>query len=129
MAVARAMSEAARLAAEIDTFAAIVDELAAIAGRNDPQRRAELTKLRRRLSDQIGVMRGVGAEAFAEPSLAEEYRARLSKVLTAVSMHQANWPAIGIDEDTEAYRRSALAAAVGNRDFIAWARAALMRKG
>jgi hypothetical protein len=123
----RVVIEPTNLAAALDGFAAIVDELAAIAGRTDPERRLELTKLRRRLSDHIRAMRDIGARAFTDPQLTNEFRSRLSTVLNVLAMHQANWPAIAIDEGTSAYRQSAAAAAAVNRAFIEWARAALAR--
>ena len=122
------MTDAERLANELNRFVRIVDDLAAIATRTDPERRHELIKLRRSLSDQIGALRNFGAKAFRDPTVTDEFRSRLSLVLTTVSLHQANWPAITIDEGKESYRQSAVAAAEGNRAFIDWTRLALARQ-
>jgi hypothetical protein len=123
--MAPGVTDAQRLSTEIDVFAQIIDDLAAIAKRTDPERRSELIRVRRNLSDHIGRMRDVGSRAFADPLLADEFRSRLSSVLTVVSMHQARWPAVAIDEDEATYRTSASAAAVSNRAFIDWTRSAL----
>lgn len=123
------MNGAARLAAEIDSFEAIISELAAIAARTDPQRLSELIAVRRRLAQQIVNMRDVGARAFDDPAVASEFRSRVSAVFSVVSMHQANWPAVSIDDDEVAYRQSALAAADSNRKFVEWTRGALAQPG
>jgi hypothetical protein len=125
--MAPGLTEAQRLSAEIDVFAQIIDDLAAIAKRTDPERRSELIKLRRSLSDHIGRMRDVGSRAFTDTVLTDEFRSRLSTVLNVVSMHQANWPAVAIDEREATYRDSAAAVAASNRAFIEWTRAALAR--
>lgn len=122
------MHDTERLRTELDRFAQIVGDLAAIAARIDPERRHELIKLRRLLSDQIGVLRVVGAKALHDPDVAAAFRTRLSAVLNVVSMHQANWPAIAIDDGLASYRDSAASAATGNRTFIEWTRAVLAQQ-
>lgn len=124
------MIGAARLSDELSTFAQIIAALAAIAARTDPGRRSELVTLRKKLSDHIVRMRDIGVQVFndaGQPTLAHEFRSRLSNVLNLVAMHQANWPAVTIDDGNAAYRQSAAKLAETNRAFIDWTRDVLAK--
>jgi len=44
---------------------------------------------------------------------------------SAAAMHQANWPAVRLDEADADHRESALAVREANRDFVAWVRQTL----
>ncbi len=123
------MSDPGYLAAEIDGFARIVEDIHAIAGRHDPGRRGELIALRRQLAERIARVRERGLQAFTDPALSNDFRSRLSQVLNLMALHQAKWPAVSIDSDEIAYRTSAQQLTDANRAFIAWTRAALARTG
>jgi hypothetical protein len=59
------------------------------------------------------------------PEVLEGFRARLSKLQSQVLLLQADWPAVSINEHPKYYANAAKAVAQANRDFIAWARAAM----
>lgn len=123
------MTPKSLLSAEIDAFEQMIADLQAIAARADSGRRSELVVLRKRLSDQIVRMRDIGVRVFTDgagSTIVDDFRSRLSTVLHLVAMHQASWPAVGIDENSADYSRSADNVAQANRAFIAWTRAAMV---
>jgi hypothetical protein len=86
--------------------------VAAVSDRKDAERKADLVKARRRIAEQLGV---VGGLIEREPSLSgdDDAKTRITRLFSAMrsqlAMHQANWPAIRIDDDPVAYRDSAMA--------------------
>ena len=102
-------------------------DLAAISGRTDERRRHDLIDLRRQLSLHIAEVGRVADPWFSEADaeLAQTYRAKFSRMRSAAAMHQANWPAVRLDQADAEYQRSVLAVRDANRDFVAWIRQAL----
>lgn len=103
MAVSRALLDA------LATFASIERDLIEISVRHDDARKHALVKARRHLAEQMG---RIGSLLGQEPSLAERphEQARLGKAFTTMryrlASHQADWPAVIIDEHREGHLRS-----------------------
>lgn len=112
-------------------LARIQMELHGIATRSDEQRKYDLVELRRRLASQIAQIGQMSEPLFqgAEPAVAQEYRNRFAAMRSASAMHQANWPAVRLGEDTPAYQRSGETAGDAMRAFISWMRATVPHLG
>jgi hypothetical protein len=86
--------------------------VAAVSDRKDAGRKTDLVKARRLMAEQLGV---VGLLIENEPGLADRpgdksaVTRQFSAMRAQLAVHQANWPAVRIDDDPAAYRRSALA--------------------
>lgn len=122
------MGSSAALLQEIAVMERIQAEIAAVTGRSDQERKHELVKLRRLLSEQIGRVSVAGEAIFGDavaPHLTAEYRARLSAMRSAIALHQANWPAVSLDSADAGFTRSVLAARSAKDAFISWTRGAL----
>lgn len=94
-----------------------------IAARTDDARRLALIQLRRALSEQMTHIADTCDPLFDHgpaAALVADYRHHLSHLRNAVAMHQANWPAVRIDDDPVAYRASALVARSTESKFLEW---------
>lgn len=102
-------------------------ELAAISSRTDERRRHDLIDLRRKLSLHIAEVGKIAEPHFAkaDPELSQTYRTKFSRMRSAAAMHQANWPAVRLDQADAEYRQSVLTVRDANRDFVAWIRETL----
>jgi hypothetical protein len=121
------VSDVARISAELTGLEHILDELAGIASRTDDSRRHELIQLRKRLAAQIAEIGRLADPLFSagDPETARVYRAKFSAMRSATAMHQANWPAVRLDDGEAGYRVSSNAVSETNRGFITWMRATL----
>jgi hypothetical protein len=54
--------------------------------------------------------------------VAQTYRRKFSQMRSAAAMHQADWPAVRLDEADPEYRRSVRAVRDANREFVGWIR-------
>jgi transposase len=118
----------AQLHDEIDRLEKVQAELAAIANRTDEERKRELIGLRRKLSEQIARVGEVAERFFSQannPELVKEFRRNSTNMRSKAASHQANWPAIRLDEADEEYQRSARTVRDANRALVAWIRANL----
>ena len=119
------MSDYRQLLAELDALERVHSELAGIAARDDERRRHDLIALRRQFSEQmahVGRMADPLIAAAGDAGLHSAYRDYFSKMRSTAATHQANWPAVKIDESTELYRRSAQGVTEAYRQFLAWMR-------
>ena len=123
------MSEHRRqLLSEVDHLEKVQAELAAISARTDDERLRELIHLRRRLSEQIARVGKVAEEHFeamGDPALVQEFRAHFTNMRSKAATHQANWPAVRLNEADEEYKQSARAVREANKAFVTWMRAKL----
>lgn len=122
------MRDTGEILRAMNKLQAIQADLATISTRADAQRRHDLIELRRQLSVHIGELGRVAEPLFAsldQPELLQTYRSKFSKMRSAAAIHQANWPAVKLDEADDSYRRSLLAVRDGNRDFVEWMQATL----
>lgn len=98
------------LRAALEKYASVEKELAAIGLRTDDQRKHALVHWRRLLSEQIGQLGQVLEQDRILASDAEQQR-EMSNLFAAMryslAIHQASWPAVYIDEDPAAFRKSA----------------------
>lgn len=114
----------------LDGLEALFGQIGAITARTDEGRKRELVQKRRELSEQLGTVARLAETLITATSDAETvsaYRAHLSKLRSRMAMHQADWPAVKLGEETEAFRASARRMRETNREFISWMRAALDR--
>jgi len=122
------MSEHQQIARELQTLERVHSQLATIATRTDDRRRHDLIELRRQFSQQMAEVGRLAEPLFAsvpDPGLQQTYRSHFSRMRSMAAAHQANWPAVRIDESIGQYRRSAQAVTEAHREFIAWMRQAL----
>jgi hypothetical protein len=109
----------------LSTYADIERQAVMTGRRTDPERKPELVRLRRKLSEQIGV---VGLLLARDGDLARtpEKHQEMNRLFTtmryALGRHQANWPAVQIDGDFEGYARSAKDAYAKADQFWDWCR-------
>ena len=122
------MGSCADVLAEVDKLEKVQKELAAVSSRTDEARARDLIRLRRELSQQIGRV-GQVAEAYFEAqgdfALTQQYRTRFSAMRSRAATHQANWPAVRLDQADETYQQSARDVREANRAFVGWMRQVL----
>ena len=109
----------------ISKLGRIQSELVAISDRTDDQRRHDLVNLRRELSLQIGIVSGAAEKSFlmtAEADDVREFRSLLSAMRRAVALHQANFPAVKLDEQGAGYDMSVRSVREANSQFMQWAK-------
>lgn len=124
------MSDYRQITLELQALERVHSDLASIATRDDDRRRHDLIELRRRFSQQmaeVGRLADPLFEAASDPALRQTYRDHFSRLRSLAAAHQANWPAVRLDEATDEYRRSAKAVTEAHREFIAWMRDTLAR--
>lgn len=119
------MSDTRILVSEIQKLQKIHTDLAVISERTDEQRKLELVQLRRQLAIQIGVISAQADKSFltdADHTVALEFRSLLSAMRRGIALHQANWPAVKVDEQNPDYRQSIQQAREANSRFRDWAK-------
>lgn len=120
------------VADEVAHLEKVQADLAAISGRTDEERLRELIHLRRRLAEQIARV-GKVAEAYFEASgdsaLVQEFRTHFTNMRSKAATHQANWPAVRLNDADEQFRQSARAVREANKAFVAWIGAKLGAPG
>ena len=111
------------LADAIAKLGQIQSRLVAISDRTDDQRRLDLVNLRRELALQIGMVSGAAEKGFLMTASAEdvrEFRSLLSGMRRAVALHQANFPAVRLDEQGAGYDVSVKSVRDANSKFMQW---------
>lgn len=119
------MAETEALLRELALLEEVQADLAGISARTDERRRHDLIALRRKLSLQIAEVGRVAEPYFdaAGAELAQVYRRKFSQMRSAAALHQADWPAVRLDQADAQYLRSVMAVREANREFVAWTRA------
>ena len=123
-------SDSDRITAALDRLEQVQADLSTISARTDDRRRADLVNLRRQLSDAIAHVGEVANPVVTRRCDADDqrlYRAKFSAMRSATALHQANWPAVTLDDAPDQHRESARGVRVANHDFVAWMRALLLR--
>lgn len=116
----------------VEELETIQQQLASVAKEQGCDWRRELIDLRRKLQMQIGV---VAAAIGNTPSLSRDSERgpalseALSKMRSALALHQANWPAVSIDPASFQYAQSTATVRAANRAFIDLVREALADTG
>jgi hypothetical protein len=121
----------------LDSFKEAVAELEAIQAamaslskQDDSNWRRDFIDLRRRLQSQITQVSLAITRCLPlsrDDRLVRELKDALSRMRTAVALHQANWPAVSIDASSPEYLQSTSGVREANRDFIDLARKLLER--
>lgn len=122
------MSRRAELLDELSRLERLQADLAAVASRTDAERARDLIRLRRLLSEQIGCLGPIAERYFEErgdAGLTQQFRHHFSTMRSRAATHQANWPAVRLDEADDSYQLSARAVREANRTFVAWIKGVL----
>ena len=91
--------------------------------RSDAARKLDLVRARRKFAEQLGLL---GLLIVQDRMLAEtpDMQQDMNRLFTtfrfALGQHQANWPAVRIDEDPQGYAQSAWEAYAKSDLFWAW---------
>jgi hypothetical protein len=91
--------------------------------RSDPERKLDLVRARRKFAEQLGLL---GLLIVQDRMLAEtpDKQQDMNRLFTtfrfALGQHQANWPAVRIDEDPKGYAQSAWEAYSKSDQFWTW---------
>jgi len=101
--------------------------------RSDPERKLDLVRSRRKFAEQLGLL-GIlivqDRALAATPDVQHEMNRHFTAFRYALGQHQANWPAVRIDEDPRGYAQSAWEAYSKSDEFWAWCLANLnFRRG
>ncbi|PCE40054.1 hypothetical protein [Rhizorhabdus dicambivorans] len=121
------MSAGGEILRALKTLEEFQGEFADIAARTDDARRRELVVLRRRHAEQMAAIADLCDPFFSAlgSKQADAYRQKFSRMRSATALHQAEWPAVRLNEAAEGYRSSALRVRQTCLEFITWARATL----
>ncbi len=117
------MSSKKALIAEVAKLQGIQESLMAIAKRTDEARKMDLVTLRRQLAMQIGAVSSEAEQGFlqhADENSAREFRTLMSAMRRAIALHQANFPAARINENSFGYHESVTAVQDVNSKFVEW---------
>jgi len=121
--VATMLTLSAPLRAELERYGVVEGTVAAIGLRSDEQRKQALVKARRQLSEQIGVLGPIIEQdrtLALHPGKQRELSTLFAAMRYALALHQANWPAVTIDNDPAAYRASSLGVKEKSDAFWSW---------
>src|SRR4051812_14140094 len=91
--------------------------------RSDAARKLDLVRARRKFAEQLGSLGLliVQDRMLAEtPDKQQDMNRHFTTFRFALGQHQANWPAVRIDEDPEGYAQSAWKAYAKSDHFWAW---------
>ena len=109
----------------------IQKQLVSISDRTDNDRKLDLVKLRRELAIQIGIVSNVAEKTFlvtATEGDVRQFRTLLSTMRRAVALHQADFPAVKLDEQSSAYDMSVKSVRDANSNFTKWIDEVLARR-
>ena len=123
------MASRAEVLQELAKLEHVQLEIAKVSRRTDSERARDLIRLRRALSEQIGRVGTIAGGYFDEsgrPELVQQFRGHFSTMRTQAATHQANWPAVRLDEADAEFQRSAQAVREANRTFVGWMKSALV---
>jgi hypothetical protein len=91
--------------------------------RSDPARKLDLVRSRRKFAEQIGLLGLLIVQdraLAATPDVQQNMNRHFTAFRYALGQHQANWPAVRIDEDPQGYAQSAWEAYSKSDEFWAW---------
>lgn len=119
-----------RLLGVVDELDAVQEAISVAARSGRSERKSEIVQLRRELAEHIVAVGALASATLAQDdaALLAEFRTKLSKMRTEVALHQANWPAVSLDEAPAEYQNSALGVGRARKEFVSWARTAIGAK-
>lgn len=116
------MDTAQRLRASLEAFESIQSDFARNSDQHDPAWRRHLVGLRKNLQDSLIAIR-TALQAYEEKHGRSEAGDALAKGLSAmrsaIALHQAEWPAVAIDTESQAYRAAVRTLRAATREFHA----------
>jgi hypothetical protein len=118
------MTDFKLLLSELRTLERIQADLTQLAGRYDEARKGQTVDLRRQLAHQMGVLSELGRQTLSAPAdqeLYADFRTRLSAMRNAIALHQAEWPAVALDQAPQEYLQSAQRVLKAKEAFTPWA--------
>jgi hypothetical protein len=113
----------ARLRDALHGYSAAGSDVAAVGVRSDEGRKQALVRARRKLAEQIGHLGPIieqDEELAREPEKQRELSRLFAAMRYALALHQADWPAVAIDDDPIGYRESALGVKEKSAAFWDW---------
>lgn len=87
--------------------------------------RMEMVQVRRQIGKHMSAIANLGPRVFERPERETAFRNELSRMRSAMALHQGAWPIVSADFDNHEYLRSLRSTREANRFFISWIRAAL----
>jgi hypothetical protein len=118
-----AINLSAQLHDALARYAELEQAVVSAGRRSDPERKLDLVRARRKFAEQLGQL---GLLIVQDRTLAEtpDKQQEMNRLFTgfrfALGQHQANWPAVRIDEDPRGYAQSAWEAYSKSDQFWAW---------
>jgi hypothetical protein len=101
--------------------------------RSDPARKLALVQARRKFAEQLGqlgILIAQDSMMRQHPDVQQQMNRHFAAFRYALGQHQANWPAVRIDEDPKSYAQSAWEAYAKSDQFWEWCLANLdFRRG
>jgi hypothetical protein len=123
------MSELKDLRQSIASLEELLALIASISERDDEKRKLDLVQSRRLLALKIGEIATVGNRlftAFPDKELEAGFRSRLNAMRHAVAMHQADFPAVSLENKNAEFVASARRVRNSNREFVDWVKPMLV---
>jgi hypothetical protein len=117
------VSEFTELSQSVASLEELLALIASISERDDEKRKLDLVQSRRLLALKIGEIAAVGNKlftAFPDKELEAGFRSRLNAMRHAVAMHQADFPAVSLENKNSEFVASARRVRNSNRDFVDW---------
>lgn len=99
--------------------------MAEMSNRTDPEWKREFIEMRRQLQSQLVTVVAAAdrcAQIKSNPESATKLREGWTKMRSTLALHQANWPAVRIDQDDPGYRDSVNKTRATNWAFVDLAR-------
>ena len=113
----------ARLRSALVEYGRVGYSVSDVGIRRDDNRKQALVTARRRLAEEVGKI-GPLIEQDEELAKAPDKQRELARIFSsmrsALAQHQADWPAVTIDDDPEAYRASSLRVRDKSDAFWTW---------
>lgn len=120
------VSDGADLQREIRLLLSLNAKIDEVLNGDDTDRKMQLVELRRKLAVQFGRTSEAGRRIVEAPQyqhFAAEFRERIGQMRSTLATHQANWPAVSIDNRNSAYQQSLADFRRARHGFLDWAKA------
>jgi hypothetical protein len=114
-----------QLRSALRDYSRAANDVAAVGARQDEGRKRALVLSRRQLSEHVGILSTAieKDEVLAKsPGEQQELNRLFATMRYALALHQADWPAVSIDDDPLAYRESSLRVREKSSAFWDWCR-------
>jgi hypothetical protein len=117
-------SDSLRFVALVDHLRHQKGEIAELARREDGDHRQAIVQLRRKIAQQLIEVGAAGERLFADSPDLVIFREKFSRLRSSTAAHQADWPAVMLGEQREAFLASVEPMRRAGTDFFQWVTAA-----